>query len=101
MEYKNLFQSDLFKKILSLLLLLAIIIIIKPMMNLFLLTFLFSFILYGVQNYIFHKIIRLIPINRTGITFSIFIVLASAIVFFCYKYTDFNERVNVYRYAVK
>jgi len=86
MEYKNFFQSDLFKKILSLLLLLGIIISIKPMMNLFLLTFMFSFILYGVQNYIFHKIIKLIPINRTGITFSIFIMLASAIVFLCYKY---------------
>jgi len=86
MEYKNFFQSELFKKMLSLLLLLGLVISIKPMMNLFLLTFMFSFILYGVQNYIFHKIIRLIPINRSGITFTIFFVLALAIVFFCYKY---------------
>ena len=42
MEYKNFFQSDLFKKMLSLLLLLGLIISIKPMMNLFLLTFMFS-----------------------------------------------------------
>jgi len=38
MEYNNFFQSELFKKMLSLLLLLGIIISIKPMMNLFLLT---------------------------------------------------------------
>jgi len=92
MEFKNFLQGDLFRKMLSLLLLLGIIISIKPMMNLLLLTFMFSFILYGVQNYIFHKIIRLIPINRTGITFTIFIILASAIVFFIYKYIPILTR---------
>lgn len=86
MEFKTFLQSDLFKKSLALLLLLGIIITVKPMMNLILLTFMFSFILYGVQNYIFHQIIRLIPINRTGITFTIFIILASAIVFIIYRY---------------
>ncbi len=86
MEFKSFLQSDIFRKTLSLLLLLGIIISIKPMMNLLFLTFMFSFILYGIQNYIFHKIIRLVPINRTGITFTIFTILASAIVFFIYKY---------------
>ncbi|TGE39061.1 AI-2E family transporter [Desulfosporosinus fructosivorans] len=86
MEFKNFLQSNLFRKMLSLLLLLGIIISIKPMMNLLLLTFMFSFILYGIQNYLFHKIIKLIPVNRTGITFTIFIILASAIVFFIYRY---------------
>ena len=86
MELRIFFHSDLFRRLLSLLLLLGIIISIKPMMNLLLLTFMFSFILYGVQNYIFYKIIRLTPINRTGITFTIFIILALAIVFFLYKY---------------
>ena len=113
MEYKNFFQSDLFKKMLSLLLLLGLIISIKPMMNLFLLTFMFSFILYGIQNYLFHRIIRLIPINRTGITFSIFIILASAISFVLYKYIPIltkqlmfigiqlsNFNINSYDYAL-
>lgn len=86
MEFKDFFQSDLFKKMLSLLLLLGIIISIRPMMNLLLLTFMFSFVLYGVQNYIFHRIIGLIPINRTGITFTIFILLALAIIFLIYNY---------------
>ena len=92
MEYKIFFQSNAFRKILALLLLLGIIISIKPMMNLFLLTFMFSFILYGIQNYLFHKIIRLIPINRTGITLTIFIILALAIVFFIYKYIPILTR---------
>ena len=92
MEFKIFFQSNAFRKILALLLLLGIIISIKPMMNLFLLTFMFSFILYGIQNYIFHKIIRLIPINRTGITLAIFIILALAIVFFMYKYIPILTR---------
>jgi len=92
MEFKIFFQSNAFRKILALLLLLGIIITIKPMMNLFLLTFMFSFILYGIQNYIFHKIIRLIPINRTGITLAIFIILALAIVFFMYKYIPILTR---------
>lgn len=84
--YKNFFQSDLFKKSVSLLALLVIIISLKPMINLLLLTFLFSFILYAIQNYIFKKIVKLMPINRSGITFGIFILLASAIVFASYKY---------------
>lgn len=92
MDFKNFLESDLFKKSISLLLLLGIIISIKPMMNLLLLTFMFSFILYGVQNYIFHKIIRLIPIRRTGITFAIFIFLASGIVFLIYKYLPILTR---------
>jgi len=86
MEYKNFFHSESFRKILALLLLLGIIISLKPMMNLLLLTFMFSFILYGIQNYLFHKIIKLIPVNRTAITYTIFTILASAIVFFVYKY---------------
>lgn len=94
--YKNFFESDLFKKIISLLILLVIIISIKPMMNLLLLTFMFSFILYGIQNYIFKKIIKLIPINRTGITFAIFTVLATAIVFFIYKYIPILTRQLMY-----
>ena len=86
MKLRDFFESNLFKKMLALLLLLGIIISIKPMMNLLLLTFMFSFILYGIQNYIFHQIIKLIPINRTGITFAIFILLAVAIVFLIYRY---------------
>ncbi|HBW34319.1 AI-2E family transporter [Desulfosporosinus sp. BICA1-9] len=94
--YKNFFESKLFKKIISLLLLFAIIISIKPMMNLLLLTFMFSFILYGIQNYIFKKIVKLMPINRTGITFTIFIILASAMVFFIYKYIPILSKQLLY-----
>ncbi len=86
MEFKKFLESSLFRKSLSLLLLFGIIISIKPMMNLLLLTFMFSFILYGIQNYIFLKIVKLIPINRTGITVTIFITLAVSIVFLIYKY---------------
>lgn len=87
MKLKHFLESSLFRKSLSLLLLFGIIISIKSMMNLLLLTFMFSFILYGIQNYIFLRIVKLIPINRTGITVAIFSILASAIVFFLYKYT--------------
>lgn len=86
MKLEHFFESSLFRKSLSLLLLFGIIITVKPMMNLLLLTFMFSFILYGIQNYIFLKIVKLIPINRTGITVAIFSILATAIVLFVYKY---------------
>jgi len=92
MKLKPFFESSLFKKSLSLLLLLGIIIAIKPLMNLLLLTFMFSFILYGIQNYIFLKIDKLMPINRTGITVVIFSILASTIVFFLYKYIPILTR---------
>lgn len=80
------FESSLFKKSLSLLALFGMIISIKPMMNLLLLTFMFSFILYGIQNYIFLKIVKFIPIDRTKITVAIFSLLATAIVLLLIKY---------------
>ena len=86
MNLEHFCESNLFKKSVSLLLLFAILISIRPMMNLLLLTFMFSFILYGIQNFIFLKIIKLIPINRTGITVAIFSILAGALVLFIYKY---------------
>jgi len=86
MKLEKFFESSLFKKGLSLLLLLGIIIGIKSMMNLLLLTFMFSFILYGIQNYIFLKIVKLIPINRTGITVIVFSLVASSIIFIIYRY---------------
>lgn len=82
----NFFASNFFKKSLSLLFLFGLIISIKPMMNLLLLTFMFSVILYGIQNYIFLKIVKLIPIDRTKITLAIFLILATAIVLFLYRY---------------
>lgn len=94
--YRNFFESELFKKIISLLLLFIILISIRPMMNLLLLTFMFSFILHGMQNYLFKKIVKLIPINRTGITFAIFIILASAIVFVIYKYVPILTKQLLY-----
>ena len=94
--YRNFFESELFKKIISLLLLFIILISIRPMMNLLLLTFMFSFILHGMQNYLFKKIVKLIPINRTGITLSIFIILASAIVFVIYKYVPILTKQLLY-----
>ncbi|AET67621.1 putative permease [Desulfosporosinus orientis DSM 765] len=86
MELKDFFESNLFKKLFSLLILLVIIIGMRPMMNLLLLTFMFSFILYGIQDYIFQKIAPLIPVNRTGITVIVFSLVASSIVFVLYKY---------------
>lgn len=92
MKLEQFFESNLYRKSLSLLILFVIIISIKSMMNLLLLTFMFSFILYGIQNFIFVKVIKLMPINRTGITVAIFSILAAAIVFFIYKYTPILTR---------
>jgi len=86
MKLEQFFETNLFKKSLSLLLLLGIMISIKPMMNLLLLTFMFSFILFGIQNFIFLKVIKLMPVNRKGITVAIFAILAASIVLFLYKY---------------
>ncbi|KGK82437.1 membrane protein [Desulfosporosinus sp. HMP52] len=86
MKFQNFLESNFFKKGLSLLLLFAIIIGVRPMMNLLLLTFMFSFILYGIQNYIFSKIVKLIPINRTWVTVIVFAIVASSIIFGIYRY---------------
>lgn len=94
--YRSFFESELFKKILSLLVLFALIYSVKPMMNLLLLTFIFSFILYSIQNYVFKKIVKLIPINRKYITFFIFTLLASAIAFLIYKYIPILSRELLY-----
>lgn len=94
--YKGFFESELFKKIISLLILFGLIYSVKPMMNLLLLTFIFSFILYSIQNYVFNKIVKLIPIDRKYITFIIFTLLASAIAFLIYKYIPILSRELLY-----
>ena len=86
MKLEHFLESSLFRKSLSLLLIFGIIICIKPMINLFLLTFMFSFILYGIQNYVFSRIVKLIPINRTEVTVVIFSLLAMAIALIIYRY---------------
>lgn len=92
MEFKNFFESNLFKKLCSLLILLLLIMGLKSMMNLLLLTFMFSFILYRIQDYIFRKIVGIVPINRTGITIGVFALVASLIGFLLYKYIPILTR---------
>ncbi|MEA4901755.1 AI-2E family transporter [Desulfitobacterium sp.] len=78
-------NEDLLKKIASFGILILIAYLLKDMANLFLLTFIFSFILYSLQNFIFHKI-KSMNINRTEITVTLFLVIITAAVFFLFKY---------------
>lgn len=70
-EFKN--EATL-KKLLSLGILILIGYLLKDMVNLILLTFLFAFCLYGIQNYLFQKM-RKLNLNRTEITLSLYVLI--------------------------
>lgn len=66
--------------------------LLKDMVNLFLLTFVLSFIFYSIQNFFFQKMKKL-RINRTGITIVLYLVILAILIFVLYRYLPivFNQ----------
>lgn len=83
---KELFKKDIFKKIIVLIIIIFIFFILKSMLNLFLLTFLFTYIAYSLQCGITHKLNKYIKINPIIITLFLYVIMSSTIVFIIFKY---------------
>jgi len=84
--FKELFKKDIFRRLLVLAIIIFFFFLLSSMLNLFLLTFIFTFIAYSFQKAITNKLDKYIKVNPKIITVVLFILLTSSIVFVISKY---------------
>lgn len=83
---KELFKKDLFRRLLVLAIIVFFFFLLSSMLNLFLLTFIFTFIVYSFQKSIMNKLDKYIKVNPLIITTLLYILLTTGIVFVVSKY---------------
>lgn len=83
---KELFQKEITKRILVLLIFILLLYFLRGLINIFLLTFLFIYFIYSMENALVRKVGKYVPLNNTIITLLIFILLATSITFLIYRY---------------
>lgn len=83
--FNEIINEENIKKLLSLGILIIIGYLLKDMANLVLLTFIFSFVFYSVQNFLFQKI-KIYKINRTEITLTLYVLIIIVISLILSKY---------------
>ena len=85
-QMKNFFQSRGFQRLLVLVILALILYGLKSMINLILITFIFTFLMDHFQRFISEKFNRYVRINRKVIIAFLYIVLVAFIITIVYKY---------------
>lgn len=83
---RDLFQKEMTKRILVLLTFILLLYFLRGLINIFLLTFLFTYLIYSMENLITRKLGKYIRLSNTLITIVFFLVFATLIVFFVYRY---------------
>ncbi len=99
MEYlKQLLRSESFKKITLLVVVGLALFLMKDMIDLILLTFLFSYLFYNIQNYIFNLVKKVIYIERNIITVGVYIIFLLALFLVFYKYIPviIKQLISIY-----
>lgn len=86
MEFQKFITGEGMKKVFSFLLLGGILYLLRDMINLILLTFIFSFIFYNAQKFIFTNINKVVKIQRGFITVFLYILFLLLLSFGLYKY---------------
>jgi predicted PurR-regulated permease PerM len=84
--FENLIKSDIFKKILAVLLLFGLFYFFRDMINLFLLTFIFTYGFYSAHDYIYRKLNKIIKVSRNIVVMGVYLLLILLIVLICIKY---------------
>lgn len=85
------FREDLqlpnvYKKIIAVGIFILLIVSLKSLLNLFLLTFIFTYLFYNTQDFLCRQVNKLFPVPRAIVTALIYLVLAALIVFLLLKY---------------
>jgi len=89
---RELFKKDIFRRLIVLSIIIFFFFLLRSMLNLFLLTFIFTFISYSLQKVITNKLGKYITINPLLITILLYILLTSAIVFVISTYVPIISR---------
>lgn len=85
-SFKELLHKDIVKKVLSILILIAVIYSMKGLMDLFLLTFLFTYLIYSFEIFLLKKIRQHIKFNELFLILLLYVVIFAALGYFAYKY---------------
>ncbi|ERI94598.1 hypothetical protein HMPREF1982_00907 [Clostridiales bacterium oral taxon 876 str. F0540] len=83
---KDIFDKEITKRLLVLFSLILIFYMMRGMINLFLLTFLFTYLIYSMQNLVMKKLGKYIPLSYVLVTILFYVIFATLITFFIYKY---------------
>jgi len=87
MDYiKVFFNKEITKKIIAIFILIIFFYTMRGMLNIFLLTFLFSYIMYSLQRVLLRNFIILNRVNKTLITVIQYIIFFIVIILFIYEY---------------
>lgn len=89
---RELFKKDIFRRLIVLAIIIFFFFLLRSMLNLFLLTFIFTFIAYSFQKAITNKLSNYITVNPLLITILLYILLTSAIVFVISTYVPIISR---------
>lgn len=83
---KSFFQKEFVKRIITLVILIWVLYLMRSMLNLFLLTFIFTYLIYSFQGYIVSKIKILSRVKKSFITMTLFFISFIFIGSVLYKY---------------
>ena len=83
---KEFFEKEITKRILVLVILAFILYLLRGLINLLLLTFIFTYLIYSMHRFLTKWSSKVIKVNETLMTIFIYIILISLIAFSIYKY---------------
>jgi predicted PurR-regulated permease PerM len=102
MEYlKKFFAKDIVKRVLVLIGLAVVLYFLRGMANIFLLTFIFTYVLYSTQAFIIRKLKKIIRIGQRVMILILYIALIFFIGFFIYQYIPIliDESKSIFKSA--
>jgi predicted PurR-regulated permease PerM len=94
---KEVFSKEITRRMLVLLSLVLILFMMGSLINLFLLTFVFTYFIYSLQSVIMKRLGKFVPLNYSAVTIVFYVVFATLISFFIYKYVPvvINQIINI------
>ncbi|NJD03020.1 MAG: AI-2E family transporter [Ruminiclostridium sp.] len=96
----ELLKKDMTKKILALIAVGFMLYLLKDLMNLLLLTFLFIYLMYSIQKFIQRTIERIVPfkVEKVILTLILYIILISTLAYIVYRYIPvaINQVVSIF-----
>lgn len=84
--FRELFKKEIVKKFMCILAIIIILYIMKGMLNIFLLTFLFAYLTYSMEKFIVNILSKHIKVNKKIVTIILYVILVVVLVFGVYKY---------------
>lgn len=83
---KSLFKKDIVKEILVFILIITVAWSFREIIDLILLTFLFTYLIYSVQQFVYNKLSKVIVIKQSFITIILYLVIFAFLFYFIYRY---------------